>query len=214
METKHRKKSGVTLGILGLATAMLALGACALKESTSGNDNPSIVVAVKDSSRIVLTFDNDTATIFTDSGSFNLVELRRKMADKGIDSDSIQITGIEVAYDEATRKFLADNEGVGFFLKIYTRDNDTGATKLALETLETDKNGFKALAFDPTMALLVINQHIFGADPGFPGVLSAIKDKDKTSIKVIAKMFLSPGEKLKTKGTLNLNLVVTVAGKV
>jgi hypothetical protein len=81
-------------------------------------------------------------------------------------------------------------------------------------SLETDKNGFKELAFDPTMALLVINQHIFGADPGFPGVPKAIRDKNKTSIRVIAKKFLSPGEKLKAKGTLNLNLVVAVAGKV
>ena len=202
------------MGMLGVAAVMLVSGACALKESTSGNDSPSIVVAVKDSSKIVLTFDNDTSTIFTDSGRFNLVELRKKMEDKGINSDSIQITGIEVGYDETTKKFLTDNEGVKFFLKIYTRDNDTGVTKLALETLEADKNGFKALAFDPTMALLVINQHIFGADPGFPGVLSAIKDKNKTSIKIMAKMFLSPGEKLKTKGILNLNLVVTVAGKV
>lgn len=83
-------------------------------------------MAVKDSSKIVLTFDNDTSTIFTDSGRFNLVELRKKMEDKGINSDSIQITGIEVGYDETTKKFLTDNEGVKFFLKIYTRDNDTG----------------------------------------------------------------------------------------
>lgn len=217
MATSLRKKSGITFGVIGLGSllaSMLLMGACALKESTSGDEEGGFVIAVKDSSRILLNFDSDTATIFTDSGTFNLVELRNKMNDKGINSDSIRITGIEVAYDDSTKAFIAANEGVHFYLRIYTRDDAASAKKLALETLVNDdvKSGLKALAFDPDMTMLLLNKHIFGAAEGFPGVLSAIKDKTKTSIQVIAELTLK--ERLKKPGTLKLNMVVTVAGKV
>jgi hypothetical protein len=212
MATSLLKKSGLTLGVCGLAAALFALAACAMSESTSDDDTSGVVVAVKDSTQIVIQFDSDTSTLFTDSGSFNLDEIRKKMRDKDIDPDSIEITGLAVTYDETTAQFIRDNEGVRFYLEIFIRENETGAAKLALETLVTDKNGLKALAFDPKLSLLLLNQHIFAA-PGFADVLTAIKDTGKHSMKAIAKLHLN-GDKLKKAGTLKLNMVVTVAGKV
>jgi hypothetical protein len=202
-----------TAGLIGLMAGMLMLGACALKETTPTDDSAGPVISVKDSSKIDLKFDSDDTT-FTDTGVFDLVALRQKMKDKGINSESVEITGLVVSYDDETAAFIKANEGVPFYIRIYIRENDTGATKLALESLVNDDvvRGFKALAFDPTMTFIQLGKHIFGNPEGYPNVLSAIKDVSKEKLTVIAKLTLK--DKLKLKGELKLNMIVTVAGKV
>ncbi|MDB5050352.1 MAG: hypothetical protein JWO30_3423 [Fibrobacteres bacterium] len=205
-------KSRTALGLCGLLAALSMLGACALKETAEDSDTAGVVVNVDDSSNVVLTFDDSSRTVFKDSGSFNLDEIRQKMSDKGLDPDSIQITGIAVTYDSTTRDFITANEGVKFFLRIYLREEGTGERKLALETLENDIDEFKALAFDPNMAVLELGKHIFGNPEGFPDLLKAVKDSNIHSAWVIAELTV-PG-KIKKTGTLKINMVVTVAGKV
>ncbi|GEM_PF-2614882 len=214
MTTYNLSKSRLVLGLAGLMAAMLLIAACALKETDPADDTAGVVINVKDSSKVHLTFDSDTITTYTDSGTFDLIALRAKMKEKGLNPDSIQITGLVVSYDDSTRKFITDNEGVGFYLKIYIRENDTGAAKLALETLVNDDvaKGLKALAFDPTMTFFQLGKHIFGNSEGFQSVLDALRDKTKEKVKVIAKLTLK--DKLKVQGRLNLNMIVTVAGKV
>ena len=220
MKTLHHLKSRLTpglaglIGLIGLMAAMLMVGACALKETDPGDDTAGVVINVKDSSKVHLTFDTDSIITFTDSGTFDLVALRAKMKDKGLNPDSVQITGLVVSYDDSTKKFIADNEGVGFYLRNYIRENDTGATKLALETLVDDdaQKHLKALAFDPTMTFFELGKHIFGNSEGFQSILDSVKDKTKEKVKIIAKLTLK--DKLKVKGKLNLNMIVTVAGKV
>jgi hypothetical protein len=209
---KNKTFAGMTLA--GLIAALLMIGACALKETGPDDDKAGVVISVKDSSKVHIVFDSDTITTFTDSGTFDLDSLRAKMNDKGIDAGTIEITGLVVSYDTTTRNFIAANEGVAFFLKIYIRENDTGATKLALETLVNDdvKTGLKALTFDPDMTFLKLGTDIFGSEEGFQSILNSLKDETKHKIKVIAKLTLK--EKLKKQGTLNLNMIVTVAGKV
>jgi hypothetical protein len=201
-------------GLVGLLAAMLMIGACALRETSPEDENAGVVISVKDSSKVQLVFDNDNDTSFTDSGLFDLVALRNKMDDKGIKPESIEITGLVVSYDDNAKNFIASNEGVPFYLRIYIRENDTGKALLALETLVDDdvQKGFKALAFNPDLTFLQLGNHIFGNPEGFPSILNSIKDESKLKIRVIATLTLK--DKLKIKGTLNLNMVVTVAGKV
>jgi hypothetical protein len=195
-----------------VAAALGALGACALRDKVSEDSETSgVVVNINDSSNVVLTLDDDSKTQFTDSGSFDLDDIRKKMSDKGLDPDSVRITGIVVTYDDSTKSFIAGNSGVKFFLKMYLREG-TGARKLALETLEKDIEEFKALEFDTTMQVFVLGKDIFANQEGFPRLLEAVKDKSVKSAWVIAELTV-PG-KLKTKGTLKVNMVVTVAGKV
>lgn len=200
--------------LAGMLAAMLMIGACALRETSPDDENAGVVISVKDSSKVQLVFDNDDDTSFTDSGLFDLVALREKMDDKGIKPESIEITGLVVSYDQSAKTFIADNEGVPFYLRIYIRENDTGEAKLALESLVDDdaQKGFKALVFDPDLTFLQLGNHIFGNPEGFPSILNSIKDESKRKIRVIATLTLK--DKLKIKGTLNLNMVVTVAGKV
>lgn len=205
---------GRLAGLVGLVASLLMIGACALRETSPEDENAGVVISVKDSSKVQLVFDNDSDTSFTDSGLFDLVALRQKMDDKGIKPESIEITGLVVSYDDNAKNFIANNEGVPFYLRIYIRENDTGKAKLALETLVDDdvQKGFKALAFDPDLTFLQLGNHIFGNPEGFPSILNSIKDESKRNIRVIATLTLK--DKLKIKGTLNLNMVVTVAGKV
>lgn len=205
---------GGVAALLGLLASMLMIGACALRETSPEDENAGVVISVKDSSKVQLIFDNDDDTSFTDSGLFDLVALREKMDEKGIKPESIEITGLVVSYDDNAKSFIADNEGVPFYLRIYIRENDTGKAMLALETLVDDdvQKGFKALAFNPDLTFLQLGNHIFGNPEGFPSILSSIKDESKLKIRVIATLTLK--DKLKIKGTLNLNMVVTVAGKV
>ncbi len=200
------------LGALGGLLALSALGACALRDKVSDDSGPAgVVVNVNDSSNVVLTFNDDTKTVFTDSGAFNLDDIRKKMSDKGLNPDSVQITGIVVTYDDSTRAFITANQGVKFYLKLYIRQG-SGERKLALETLEKDIGEFKALAFDPQMLVFELGKDIFANPEGFPGLLASIKDKSVKSAWVIAELTV-PG-KIKVKGALKLNMVVTVAGKV
>ncbi len=57
-----------------------------------------------------------------------------------------------------------------------------------------------------------LSKQIFAASPGFPRLLTSIKDKTKHRVEVIAELTIK--DTLKAKGDLKLNLVVTVAGKV
>jgi hypothetical protein len=216
MKTSIHGKAGSAglMGLVGLLAAMLMIGACALRETSPDDEDAGVVISVKDSSKVQLVFDNDNDTTFTDSGLFDLVALREKMDEKGIKPESIEITGLVVSYDDSAKNFIANNEGVAFYLRIYVRENDTGEAKLALETLVDDdvQKGFKALAFDPDLTFLQLGQHIFGNAAGFPSILNSIKDESKLKIRVIATLTLK--DKLKVKGTLNLNMVVTVAGKI
>lgn len=214
MTTSKHGKAGFVPALAGLLAAMLMIGACAMRETSTESDTAGVVISVKDSSKIRLVFDNDNDTTFTDSGLFDLVALRNKMDEKGIAPESIEITGLVVSYDEDAKAFITANQDVEFYLRIYVRENDTGAAKLALETLVDDdaKTGLKALAFDPDLTFLQLGKHIFANTEGFPGILNDIKDESKLKLRVIARLTLK--DKLKVKGTLNLNMVVTVAGKV
>ena len=212
METSLLKKSRLALCMAGIAVAALAFGACALKDSTSGDDSGTgLVISVKDTAKVKLDFSDMAKTVFIDSGTFNLVEIRSKLKDKGINPDSVQITGIEVRYSDSAKVFLDANKDIKFVLKVYIRENGTGEKKLTLETPAVDAGAAKVLAFDPAMTLFQLNKHIFGNEDGFPGLLSAIRDTTKLSVRCIAELALqSP---LKTAGNLRLNMVVTVAGK-
>lgn len=207
--------SGMGLARMGLgafaAAFLLGLGACAIKDGTEPGTDGGVVVSVNDSSSIDLTFDKTDPTVYTDSGEFNLDEIRTRMADKGINSDDVQITGLAVSYDEATKAFITANKGIPFVIKIYTRDGDGAPRKLTVESHEA-VGDFKPLTFDPDAALYMLNKDIFGNAEGFPGLLTSIKDKSKHKVRVIAELTIK--EALKVKGALKMNLVVTVAGKV
>lgn len=202
------------LGGIAALSLLFAMGACALKESTSGDDDggggPGVVITVNDSTDVLLDFTDATKPMFSDSGEFDLDAIRAKMEDKGLDPATVEITGIVVTYDDSTKDFLADNKGVKFSLKIFIRE-DGGSRKLALSTMETDSEAFKVLAFDPDQALFELNKHIFGSPEGFPGFLDALKNNEKHKVMCIAELTLK--ETLKKTGSLKLNMVVTVSGK-
>ncbi len=211
----HRRLAGSPLqgGLAALCALALVWGlaACALRESVDDTEGgPGVVISVNDSTRVNLDFSDMSKIVFTDSGEFDLDEIRRKMKDKGLNPDSVKITGIVVTYDSATHSFLLDNKGVKFALKVFARE-DGGTRRLVLYTPETDSDVFKVQSFDPDQALFELNKHIFGSPDGFPGFLSAIKDTTKHKEMCIAELTLK--ETLKKAGNLKLNMVVTVAGK-
>jgi hypothetical protein len=212
MTNSLSKKPHSALGA-GLLISMLMLGACALKETvddTSGNTG--VVVKVQDSSNVVLDFGDTAKTLFTDSGVFDLDDIRSKMSKRGLNPDSIEITGIAVTYDDSTKNFITANQGVKFILKLYLRIEGSGQKKLALYTLDKDTADFKAMVFDPKMFVFELGKQIFGSPEGFPDLLTSVKDTSKKTAWFIAE--LAVPDKLKAKGTLKLNMVVTVAGKV
>ncbi len=213
MTALNRNKTTARLALYTFtAIAILGLGACAIQEGTDPNNSDGLVVAVSDTSSINLTFDNLAMQTYSDSGEFNLDDVRARLKDKGINPDSVTITGLKVTYDATTAEFLAANSGVRYYLKIFTRDGIAGQKLLTLETGKDSVGTLKALSFDPKMVLFELYKQIFPAEAGYPGVKAAIKDVNKHSLKVIAELTLL--ETLKTKGMLKLNLVVTVAGKV
>ena len=195
----------------GLAAFALVTGGCALKESTSDDDSGTgVVISVNDTAKVTLDFTNLSQTVFTDSGEFDLDAIRSKMKDKGLNPDSVEITGLEVTYDDSTKQFLKDNKSVHFFIKIFVRE-DGGARKLALETMQIDQGTFKVLTFDPDNTLFELNKEIFGNPEGFPGILAGIKDTSKHKLMCVAELTVK--DALKVAGKLKLNMVVTVAGK-
>ena len=201
------------LGWLAAASLLGALWSCALKESTAddGTDGPGVVISVNDSTNVTLDFSNLLKTVFTDSGEFDLDDIRKKMKDKGLNPDSVHITGIVVTYDDSTKAFLTDNAGVKFVLKVYVRENDDTTKRLVLYTPAASTAEYKVQAFDPDQALFELNKHIFGSADGFPGLLSAIKDTTKHKEMCIAELTVI--EALKEAGKLKLNMVVTVSGR-
>lgn len=200
------------LGALGLlASALLGLSACAIKESgTDPADGSGIVVSVTDSTKVSLDFDNLAKTVFTESSEFSLDTLRKKLEDKSIDINTIKIIGLVVTYDAETKQFLTDNQGIRFVMRIYTNAvTDTGRGKL---TLETYVDPAKASKLDPNQVLFELNKHLFGKEEGMPFLLGAIQDRTMSKVRVTAELTLL--DPLKKVGKLNLNMVVDVAGKV
>lgn len=201
----------LAFGLLGLA--LLGLSACAMREGDSGTGNgggSGVVVTVTDSSRVSLDFTNLDTLVFRDSGEFDLDRLRERLDDKEIDLESIRIIGLVVTYDDSTRQFLADNEGVKFILRIYVKEaEDTAQARL---TLESYVDPAKASELNPNQTLFELNKHLFGKEEGMPYFLAAIQNTSLKKMRVIAELTLL--EKLKKAGTLKLNLVVDVAGKV
>jgi len=207
---RNNRLSASLLGGLA-AFALLTAAGCALKESTDPDDKGiGVVITVNDTAKVNLDFTDITKSVFVDSGEFDLDAIRNKMDEKGLNPDSVEITGLQVTYDDSTKTFLAANTGVHFFIKIYVRE-DGGARKLALETMQVDQGALKVLTFDPNNTLFELNKEIFGVNEGFPGILAAIKDKTKHKLMCIAE--LTAKDKLVKAGRLNLNMVVTVAGK-
>jgi hypothetical protein len=215
MAASYRNKGFSAALVGGLAAfAMLASTGCALKESTDPDDDgkAGVVITVNDTAKVHLDFTDIAKTMFTDSGEFDLDAIRKKMEEKNLNPDSVEITGLQVTYDDSTKTFLAANKGVHFFIKIYVRE-DGGSRKLALETMQLDQGTLKVLTFDPDNTLFELNKEIFGVPEGFPGILAGIKDKTKHKLMCIAELTVKDTEKLKQAGKLNLNMVVTVAGK-
>lgn len=199
-------------GLLGLV--MLGLSACAIRESdsdpTGGSGGSGVVVSVTDSSKVRLDFTNLDTLVFRDSGEFDLDKLRERLEEKEIDLESIKIIGLVVTYDDSTKQFLTDNEGTKFILRIYVKEAlDTAKSRL---TLESYVDPAKAAELDPNQTLFELNKHLFGKEEGMPYFLAAIQDTSLKKMRVIAELTLL--EKLKKAGTLKLNLVVDVAGKV
>jgi hypothetical protein len=74
-----------------------------------------------------------------------------------------------------------------------------------------DEAVLKVLTFNPDQTLFELNKQLFPVEEGFPGILIGIKDENKHKLMCIAELTVkSP---LKAAGKLNLNMVVTVAGK-
>lgn len=194
----------------GLAAFALLSSGCALKESTDPDGKTSIVISVNDTAKVNLDFTDITKTVFTDSGEFDLDGIRSKMKKEGLDPAAVEITGIDVTYDDQTKTFLSANKGIPFFIKIYVRE-DGGARKLALETMLMDQGSLKVLTFNPDQTLFELNKQLFPVEEGFPGILIGIKDESKHKLMCIAE--LTVNSPLKAAGKLNLNMVVTVAGK-
>jgi hypothetical protein len=211
--TELNRYRTISLGLSALiASAILGLGACAIQEGTDPDGGGGIVVTVSDTSTIDLTFDQLAPQTYSDSGEFNLDEIRARLDEKGIKPDSVKITGLNVTYDASTAAFLTANKGVRYSLKIYTREGLTDPKLLTLYTGTEAAGTYAALSFDPEIRLFELYSKIFPSEEGFPGVLMAIKDLTKHKIKVIAELTML--EALKTTGALKLNLVVSVAGKV
>lgn len=206
---KGLRKAGLALLGLGL----LALSACAIKEGSSdptGGGN-GVVVSVTDSTKVTLNFDDIAKKLFTESSTFNLDTLRKKLNDKNIDLASIKIIGLVVTYDAETKQFLTDNEGVQYALRIYTNSlADTGKGKLTLETYNQASG--KAPTLDPDQVLFELNKHLFGMQDGMPFLLASIQDTSVKQLRVTAELEILGT--LKKTGKLNLNLVIDVAGKV
>ena len=144
------------------------------------------------------------------AGLVTLDQIRQKMKDKGLNPDSVEITGLVVTYDETTKQFLTDNEGLPFALNVFIRE-DGGTRKLVLYTLDKATATFPVQKLDPNQTLFELNKQIFGSPDGFPGFMSAIKDTSKHKEEVIAELTML--QKLRKAGKLNLNMVVTVSGK-
>jgi hypothetical protein len=205
---KGLRKAGLALLGLGL----LGLAGCAIKDgNTDPGDGNGVVVSVTDSTKVTLDFDDINKKIFTESNSFNLDTLRKKLNDKNIDLESIKIIGLVVTYDAATKQFLTDNEGVQYALRIYTNTMaDTGKGKLTLETYNQASG--KAPTLNPDQVLFELNKHLFGKEDGMPFLLASIQDTSVKELKVTAELEILGS--LKKTGKLNLNLVIDVAGKV
>lgn len=202
------KKSALAFGAL-LATAALGVWACAFKDDTAGTGG-GLSIFVTDSSKVSLAFDDPDQTVFEDSGEFNLDEVRKNIHDKGIDLKTVAITTLNVTYDDSTKKFLSDNKGLPYNLKIYIKaKGDTAAPKLALVSAGAAP-GDTTLTLDPNQVMFGMGKELAVDAEGFPFFLSSIQDTIPTMF-VLARLTVL--EKLKATGKLNLNMVVTVGGK-
>jgi hypothetical protein len=201
----------LALGAL-MAGASLGLWACAFSDEGATEEGGGILVQVTDSSKVNLSFDDIDQTVFVDSGEFDLDAIRDEINKKGIDLESVKISSLLVTYDDTTKKFLSDNKGLEYNLKIYTKEkSDTGAAKLTLESTGKEK-GDTTLVLDPESVKFTLGSELAAIPEGFHDLLAAIQNTDMH--KVFVKAQLTVLEKLKATGKLNLNMVVTVAGKV
>jgi hypothetical protein len=203
-----KKGSGLGLGAV-LAAAALGAWACAFQEDVS--EDGGLAVFVTDSSRISLDFDDLEQTVFEDSGEFSLEDVRKNLQDKGLNLSTVTISTLVVTYDDSTKKFLEDNQGLDYNLKIFVKEKgDTAAPKLALVSAGTAP-GDTTLEFNPTKTSFAMGTDLAVDAAGFPSFIAAIQDTSKKIEFVLARLTV-PG-KLKATGKLNLNMVVTVGAK-
>src|SRR6266849_3158418 len=83
----------------GLAVAALGAWNCTISDSGSGVTGGGISLSITDTTQIVVQFTNTTDTHFSDSATFDLADIRKKIDDKGISLSSISIPNLTVAYD-------------------------------------------------------------------------------------------------------------------
>ena len=194
-------KSGIGIAGAMLAGMLLGLSGCNL-EDASGQ-----AVLVKDSTTVEVDFADKVTKKFRDSGDFDLVELRKQLAEKKIALKDVQITGLQVSYDNSTSAFLSANKDVKFIVRLYVKDA-AGVNKLAVASPETDLKTVKILSFSPTLTLFKLNEQIFANPAGFPLMLAAIQDVKKEKLEIVAEIEIVTA--LKETGTVKLSMVVTV----
>lgn len=204
---KHKKN----LALGGALLALTGLMACNISSDVQvgGNGGGGLVVSFTDTTEVMINFDNLTRTVFAESADFDLDEIRQKLRDNEMDSNTVSITHIEAGLSDSTVGFLLSNANVDYVFQVLTRDPAT--TAAAKLTLESSANPAYILSFDPTAPPMELNNQLFGNALGFSDLMDAIKGT-ASSIRAIAQLSLVSGP-LNSMGIVKVKLVLTVSGK-
>ena len=207
---KHTAKwVAIGLGIL----ACLGLSSCL---GSDGGGDGGLVVTVMDTTTVNMSFTKpipDTgAWKFGANDSFDVAKVRNKMKDKGMDLNTVQITDVEVTFDPATLVFVTNNNGVPFYMKIATQTVLVGGSTADTIALETSKSPY--LTFASAMLAFRLNQNIFANPAGMGKLLKAIQDTTVSQFRIRGELDGDGTHKMNQSGTLNVNFIVTVGGKM
>ena len=205
---KHTKKLSLGLAVLALS----GLTACNISSSNAqvgGTNGGGLVVTFSDTTNITIHFNDITKIIFSDSALFDLVDIRQKLKDNGMDSSSVSITELKASFDATTLAFLQANANIKYVFQVYTKDPASSA--LAKLTLESSSDSSAILSFLPANPPMELNKQLFGNASGFADLIGAIQGT-ALSLRAVAQMTLMPGPLL-VPGDVVVNLVITVSGK-
>lgn len=207
---KQPKKNFVTLAAIGLGMlAWLGLTAC-FEDSSGGSSGEGIVVSTFDTTTVTITLTKSTSGTwsFGANDTFNVKKVRDKLDSNNIDLNTIQITNFEVTFDDTvtTVAFIDSNAGVPFYMRISTQTpGDTTA-------LETSKTNY--LTFSAAVTAYQLNQNIFANSSGISKLTKAIQDTTVNTVPVRGELDGNGTTPLKKSGTMTVNFITTVGGKI
>jgi hypothetical protein len=195
MKTGNWKPGKMLAGILAAFTVW-ALSGCL----TAGGGG--VTVSSSDTAYFTMNFTN-TLGAQQASDSIDVKKISDDLHDQDIDDSSIQITDLEVTFDDSSSAFLSANLNKQFLMEVFYGDTT--------RALSTDPHILTAI--HPDTMVYEINRNIFGVQNGFVAIVNAIANANTTpKIKVTGKVTFPTSAPV--AGRLKMRYIVTVTAKL